>query len=88
MKTRVGQVALACICLLAVSTSGCTLSLLQLPTLPASSTARPAAVLPTQAALPKAQTAFIAGLAEPLPAGDSLALAFLFSYDNASYWSI
>ena len=77
MKTRASQVAIACICLLAVGASGCTLSLLQLPTLPASSTSRPATILPTEAALPKAQTTFMARLAEPMSAADSLALALL-----------
>ncbi len=77
MKNRPRQALLACLCLLALGNSACTLSLLHVPTLPASSTSRPAAFLPTQPSLPKAQTLFTAALPQPLADGESLALSLL-----------
>lgn len=65
------------VCILALGSTACTFSLFQIPTLPSSSTPVPRAVIPTPTLLPKAQTAFIATLPEPLPAGEGLALGVL-----------
>jgi hypothetical protein len=62
-------------CLLALSSLACTISLFQLPTVPAIGTQLPTAAVPTGTPLPKAQTIFNVLLPEPLTAGESLALS-------------
>jgi Carboxypeptidase regulatory-like domain/Glycoside Hydrolase Family 113 len=76
MKPRSGAIMLSIVCLVALGTSACSLSLLQLPTFPAPPP-EPQFALPTGTAVPQAQTVFKVALPEPLPAGSNLALALL-----------
>ncbi len=69
--TTVGLAALA------LTALACTLSLLQVPTLPAAGTQPPPPAMPTATVLPRAQTVFQVTLPEPLQAGESVALALL-----------
>ena len=62
---------------LALVGQACTLSLFQVPSVPGSSTATPAAAIPSATPLPVAQTTFIVTLPEPLQPGETLALAVL-----------
>ena len=71
-------------CLMAISIavpafamSGCTLSLAKLPTLPTVPTPGPSFSVPTPTSLPRAQSIFIAQLAEPLATGETMGLALL-----------
>jgi hypothetical protein len=74
-KTR-GAI-LASLCLVALIGTACSLSLTQIPTIPALATQLPARLLPATAALPKAQTVFLVTPPEPLAAGEILALGIL-----------
>ncbi|MBI5841265.1 MAG: hypothetical protein HZB19_14295 [Chloroflexi bacterium] len=75
---------------LALSGQACTISLFELPTLPATSTQTPAGNAPTPAPQSAAQTTFIASLPEPLQPGETLALAILDEVTglslNAAYY--
>jgi hypothetical protein len=77
MKTPTRSAVLACLSFLTLSALACTLSLVQVPTIPALSTQLPAPVIPTAPVLPKAQTVFIVSLPEPLAAGEGIALGVL-----------
>ena len=77
MRMRLGRFVLASLCLMALGNSSCTISLLQLPTLPAPSTQPVQVALPTGTASPRAQTVFTVTLPASLPEGESLALALL-----------
>ncbi len=67
----------AFICILTLSSLACTITLFQIPSIPGGATQTPAPVVPSPTPLPRAQTAFIATLPEPLAAGESLALSLL-----------
>ncbi|MFN2120475.1 MAG: carboxypeptidase regulatory-like domain-containing protein [Anaerolineales bacterium] len=77
MNTRLKRGIVACISIVAVGTSGCTLSLLQGPTLgtPAAHPTPPVVATPTES--PKAETVFTVTIPQPLAAGETLALAWL-----------
>ena len=77
MKARNRCLLAVSICILAGASSGCTLSLLDLPSLPTAATKASGAVLPTPTVLPRAQSVFVANLAGPLADGEALALALL-----------
>jgi len=71
------RLLIACMCLLAFASSGCSLSLAKLPGLPAAGTSAPVSIVATATSLPRAQSVFIAQLPEPLADGEALALALL-----------
>jgi hypothetical protein len=77
MKAQNRFLVLAITCLFTAASSGCTLSLFELPSFPTASTQLPGQAIPTATALPRAQSVFVAKLAEPLAAGETLALALL-----------
>ncbi len=77
MKRNTRNAVFASVCLLAMGTMACAISLFQVPTIPAISTQVPRPVLPTPTLLPKAQTVFTASVPEPLQAGETLGLAIL-----------
>ncbi|HEY5984412.1 MAG TPA: carboxypeptidase regulatory-like domain-containing protein [Anaerolineales bacterium] len=67
----------ATVALVAVATTGCTFSLIRLPSLSAPATPVPGSLEPTPTALPRAQSVFYASLPEPLAGGETLGLALL-----------
>jgi hypothetical protein len=77
MNSRFGKRTAVLVCLLAIATSGCALSLLQAPAMgtPSNHPTPPVVATPTES--PRAETIFIATLREPLPPGETLALAWL-----------
>jgi hypothetical protein len=77
MNKRLGRDIIASACLTALATSGCTFSLPQTPSLgtPLTHLTPPPVATPTES--PRAETIFIVTLPEPLPAGQTLALAWL-----------
>lgn len=79
--------------ILLVSGQACTLSLFELPTLPATSTPGPPLVVaPSPTPQPMAQTTFVVTLPEPLQPGETLALAILDEVSglslNATYYPL
>ena len=68
---------MACLCLLAIALSGCSIPLPKLPGLPTGATPAPLSAVPTATSLPRSQSVFIAQLPEPLASGETLALALL-----------
>lgn len=77
MKDRTRYLAMAGSILLAISSAGCTFSLMKLPSLPAVATPAPGVVVPSPTSMPRAQSQFVAKLPAPLGNGESLALALL-----------
>lgn len=77
MKGPARRLAAASTCLFAVVSSGCTLSLIEPPPPLAAASPLPSVIAPTPTALPRAQSMFVARLAEPLASGETLALALL-----------
>jgi hypothetical protein len=77
MKAGMRRMTVVAACLLAAVNSGCTLSLIKLPSLPSPATLPAGVSIPTATALPRAQSVFIATLGEPLAQGEALALALL-----------
>jgi hypothetical protein len=77
MKSRTRCLVAAGLCLVTLISSGCTLSLIQIPTIPGLSTQLPVPVIPTATPLPRAQTVFFAAVPRPLAAGESLGVALL-----------
>ena len=77
MKTTARSATIAGLSLLTLTALACTLSLLQVPTLPAAATQPTLPAIPTATVLPSAQTIFQVTLPEPLGAGESVALSLL-----------
>ena len=77
MKSTVRSSAIAGLSIFTLTALACTLSLLQVPTLPAAATQRALPAVPTAPVLPSAQTMFQVTLPEPLGAGEAAALSIL-----------
>jgi hypothetical protein len=77
MKTTARSATIAALSILTLTAMACTLSLLQVPTLPAAATQPPLPAFPTATVLPSAQTVFQVTLPEPLGSGESVALSLL-----------